>query len=119
MILCRTSSIGRFCAWADIAVISEYFPDYTWGLLKLPDLEARELVVDNPAGRKYQRQNTNPNHLIKLLPKACQFTADIVLYDNRVAQTSYQKIVAAFSTEDARIFEAQQAIFDTLWSQIR
>lgn len=109
----------KFCALADIAVISAHFPDYTWGLLKIPDLEARELVIDNPAGKKYQRQNTNPLHLIKLLPKSCQFTADIVLYEKRVAQISYQKIITAFSGEDPKIFEAQQAIFDTLWAQIK
>ncbi len=78
-------------------------------------IAARVLAVDNEEGRLLQSLDSQSLRETRLLPNGVHFSAEMYMYDDKIATLDYNKDVIGVIIESSPITSSQRAIFDMNW----
>lgn len=84
---------------------------------KTSELHGRELVVDNPAGRKYLKEQTSDTLQSRLLPKETIFEGDILIFSDTIALFAYDEERTVVRIENQNLANMLRAWFELMWSK--
>ena len=111
---------GKFDAFLDASYVKKMLPELHFELPKILQEEegtSRELVVDNAAGKEYQKLFKTRHHQIKLLPKSMQFAADMIIARDTLYMTAYGKgVMSAVEIYSPELAAAQRVVFESVWN---
>lgn len=110
-------------SYVDITKIEEVFPENFQ--------KFRDGFVDNPQMKMYEiHQNASTektksylkfvhkgkNYFYKLLPEGVTLgTQDIIIYDNRVAIISFNKVISGVVMQNQDLYKTFKTLFDVMW----
>ncbi len=80
---------------------------------------AREVVVDSPEARQYQKKFHSERHKIKLLSKGATFLSDCIICKDRICMVTYgENQVAAIEIFGKTLASTHQTMFEELWRHL-
>ncbi len=112
---------GEFWAFFNPDMVKKIMPEYHD---KIPQSirensgKAREMLVDSPEAREYQKNYSSKNHEIKLLPKGAQFHSDIIIAGDKIYMIAFgEKQISATEILSPPLVETQKALFSLIWDK--
>lgn len=81
-------------------------------------ISARVLVVDNTEGRVLQKLDKKSLRQTKILPKNTNFSAEMYIYDNKIAILDYKKDIIGIIIESEPIANSHRSIFEMNWKTV-
>lgn len=82
-------------------------------------LKIRVLATDSQEARELQNSDASTLRQTKILPPKNNLSAEIYIYDNKIAMIDYNKDVIGLIIESLPISSSNREIFETMWEAIR
>lgn len=103
-------------------LVKHAMPEYYYKVaeaLKEKSGRAKELVLDCPEGREYQKRFHSENHQIKILPTDVDFPSDTIICKNKIYMISYgEGQISATEIVNPSLAQTQRALFEELWKRL-
>ncbi len=101
------------------AIMPEYLP-VIHNVVKESNAKAREIAVDSPLARVYQKKYHSHRHQIRLLPEGRTFASDCILCKDRICMVNYgEGQVAAVEIMSENLAKTLLVVFDQAWSTLK
>jgi sugar-specific transcriptional regulator TrmB len=111
----------EFWAFFNPEMVKKIMPEYHD---KIPQAirensgKAREMLVDSPEAREYQKNYSSKNHEIKILPEGTEFHSDVILCRDKMYMIAFgEKQISATEIVSPSLVETQKALFKLIWSK--
>ncbi len=109
----------EFRAFFNPKLVKRVMPEYHFKIpqkLKGSGGKAKELLVDGPDAKEYQKKFSSLRHEIRILPKELVFSADMIMTKSAIYMISYgEKEISATAVHNPSLAEAQRIVFDLIW----
>jgi len=80
-------------------------------------LKGKDLLVDNAGAKQFkQDMKQNDEYKIRLLPKECMFSVDVMIYGDTIAQFAYDDEQTIIRIENQNLANAYRAWFNIMWN---
>ncbi len=78
---------------------------------------ARDIFVDCPLARRYQKQIRSENYEVRLIPKSTQ--ADSIFFDEHFFLISYADNMQLLEVQNTILTNLQKTMFEGLWQSLK
>lgn len=113
----------EFYALFNPLVVKSVMPEYSYTIaerLQEARGKAKEMLVDSPEAKRYQKRFESEHHQIRLLPKGMIFSADTIITQNNMYMVAYgEEQISGTQIQNTVLAQTHRVIFEQLWRTIQ
>lgn len=108
-----------FCAIFNPEAVKAHMPEYHYKIpetAKAKGVKVKELLIDSPEAKNYQKKFTSKTHQIKILEGEYIVPSDIIICEDCIYMISYKEDeIGAIKIVNQALTRTQQIMFEKIW----